>query len=85
METSKAIRLSVVIQIDAGQCIGCAICADVCTTGALLMGAEDLLPNWSADNCSACADCFRECPTGAVRVARQRSPKNTQLVGDSPG
>ena len=37
MKTTKAIRLGVVIQIDAGQCIGCAICADVCATGALLV------------------------------------------------
>jgi NAD-dependent dihydropyrimidine dehydrogenase PreA subunit len=72
MVSSKAIRLGVVIQIDADQCIGCAICADVCPTGALLMGREDLLPSWRAENCSACADCFRECPTAAVRVARKR-------------
>jgi formate hydrogenlyase subunit 6/NADH:ubiquinone oxidoreductase subunit I len=52
MAKSKAVRLGVEIQIDASQCIGCAICADVCPSHALVMGPEDLLPDWSAEHCS---------------------------------
>lgn len=72
MTGSKAIRIGVVVQIDAAQCVGCAICADVCTTGALQMGWDDLVPVWGAEACSACADCFRECPTGAVKLTREK-------------
>lgn len=72
MTGSTAIRKGVVVQINANQCVGCAICADVCTTGALQMGPDDLVPVWGATTCSACADCFRECPTGAVRLTREQ-------------
>ena len=72
MTTSKALRLGVAIRIDAAQCVGCAICADVCPSDALRMGPEDLLPAWGAERCSVCGDCVRECPTGAVRLARRR-------------
>lgn len=56
--------------IEADQCIGCAICADVCRTDALAMSPDDLAPSWNLDKCNACSICVRQCPTEAITVTR---------------
>ena len=55
-----------ILQIDDGQCVGCAICVDVCPQAALAMALNDLRPVWLADRCTACAECIHECPTDAM-------------------
>ena len=55
-----------VLQIDDAQCVGCAICVDVCPEAALAMGPNDLRPVWLADRCTACGECVHECPTAAI-------------------
>jgi Pyruvate/2-oxoacid:ferredoxin oxidoreductase delta subunit len=57
-----------VLQIDNSQCVGCAICVDVCPEAALAMGSDDLRPVWLADRCTACAECVHECPTAAITL-----------------
>jgi Pyruvate/2-oxoacid:ferredoxin oxidoreductase delta subunit len=57
---------SFVLQIDNAQCVGCAICVDVCPEAALAMGPNDLRPAWLADLCTACGECAHECPTAAI-------------------
>jgi formate hydrogenlyase subunit 6/NADH:ubiquinone oxidoreductase subunit I len=59
---------STVLEIDGSQCIGCAICVDVCPDAALEMGPDDLRPFWLADLCTACGECVHECPTAAITV-----------------
>ena len=61
-ETSTALR------IDEGQCVGCAICADICPEVALTMGPDDLRPTWLADRCTLCGECVVECPTAAITL-----------------
>ena len=56
------------MQIDHAQCVGCAICVDVCPEAALAMGPGDLRPTWLADRCTACGECVQECPTAAIRL-----------------
>ena len=70
---TSSLEQSVCLAIDDTQCIGCGICADVCLTGALVMGLSDLRPVWRAEPCSACGDCVCECPTTAIRL-------NTELT-----
>jgi formate hydrogenlyase subunit 6/NADH:ubiquinone oxidoreductase subunit I len=59
---------SFVLQIDNAQCVGCAICVDVCPEAALAMGPDDLRPVKLADRCTACGECIRECPTAALTL-----------------
>ena len=57
-----------VLQIDGSQCIGCAICVDVCPKAALVMGPDALRPTCLAALCTACGECVRECPTAAITL-----------------
>ncbi|MCD6350946.1 MAG: 4Fe-4S binding protein [Armatimonadetes bacterium] len=57
--------------LDESQCVGCAICADVCPEGALSLAADELLPVWRADLCTACRQCAEQCPTGAIVMHEQ--------------
>jgi len=61
----------IVLQIDDAQCVGCAICADVCPEAALAMGPDDLRPVCLADRCTACGECVHECPTAAITLGSE--------------
>ena len=54
------------LRIDEAQCVGCAICADVCPESALAMGPNDLRPVWLEDRCTVCGECVQECPPAAI-------------------
>ncbi|MBI2299909.1 MAG: 4Fe-4S binding protein [Armatimonadetes bacterium] len=58
----------IALRLDAPQCVGCAICADVCPTRALVLTPVDLLPVWLPEACTACRICERQCPTAAITV-----------------
>ena len=64
---------SPVLLIDDAQCVGCAICVDVCPDTALAMGSEDLRPTCLANRCTACGECVCQCPTAAITL-------NSELV-----
>ena len=55
--------------LDAGQCIGCAICADVCTQAALAFDRQAIRPEWDSSRCNGCMECQLQCPTGAIEVS----------------
>jgi NAD-dependent dihydropyrimidine dehydrogenase PreA subunit len=58
------------VAIEQGQCVGCAICVDVCPSEALALGRTDLTPRQIDGRCTGCAICVRECPTGAITLLR---------------
>jgi Na+-translocating ferredoxin:NAD+ oxidoreductase RNF subunit RnfB len=60
-----------VLEIETSQCVGCAICVDVCPEAAFAMELNDLRPLWLADRCTACAECVQECPTAAISLQRE--------------
>ncbi len=60
---------AVAFRLDAGQCVGCAVCADACPERALVMGSSELRPVWIAARCTNCGICEAECPTAAIRLA----------------
>ena len=59
------------LRIDDAQCVGCAICVDVCRDFALAIGPEDLHPKCLAERCTACGECVYECPTAAITLASE--------------
>ena len=65
------------LEIDAAQCVGCAICVDVCPEAALTMGPNALRPAWLPDRCTACGECVHECPTAAITL-------NLELAAPAP-
>jgi Pyruvate/2-oxoacid:ferredoxin oxidoreductase delta subunit len=62
----SATACGVEFHLEEGQCVSCAICADVCPELALSMSHQDLRPTWIASRCTACRICERECPTAAI-------------------
>ena len=59
---------SVEFVIDSDQCVGCAVCADLCPLVALSFPFQGTLPRWSVERCNGCGVCARQCPTGAIRI-----------------
>jgi MinD superfamily P-loop ATPase len=57
-------------RLNEAQCLGCAICADVCPEEALVLIQRDLLPAWCASRCSGCRLCEVECPTAAINITK---------------
>ena len=60
-------------RLEQDQCVGCAICADVCPTDAIHMGYNDILPTCIVRLCTACRACEIECPTAAIRIEKRRA------------
>jgi len=54
------------LYIDACQCIGCAVCADVCSYQAMRMEVLQPLPEWDESACVRCGECQEQCPTAAI-------------------
>jgi NAD-dependent dihydropyrimidine dehydrogenase PreA subunit len=51
--------------IDTEECTGCAICIDVCPSGAIdIVG--DVAVVVDEDLCTACGECMDECLLGAI-------------------
>ena len=64
---------------DWDTCLGCAICAKACPTGA--MDLSSLL--WEDSKCSSCMACVSACPTGALGFsAAQLAEKLTANFSD---
>jgi len=61
--------MSTTLCFDQDQCVGCAICVDVCPSEALEMESTDLLPRLITERCTSCAKCVQECPTGAIDLS----------------
>lgn len=60
-----------------GQCVGCGVCADVCTSAAITMDRSQAEPEPVAQRCVGCMDCVRECPTDAITVNSIKSLANS--------
>jgi len=60
-----------VSQVEAGQCIGCGVCAEFCQFGAL--SVSDGLAVVDVGRCMGCGVCVSKCGEGAVSLVRDPS------------
>lgn len=51
--------------VDREECMGCALCLEVCPTGAISMDGS---ANINPAKCTACLACVEHCPQGAIAV-----------------
>jgi MinD superfamily P-loop ATPase len=51
-------------RVDTALCDGCALCAEVCAFGAILVGRY---PKLFPEHCHSCGACVELCPQGALR------------------
>ncbi len=67
------------VAIDAGLCIGCNSCANICRIQTILPNAEKGKPPIVAypDECWYCGCCVEACPTGALEM---RLPINQRIM-----
>ena len=70
-----------ILQLQAGQCVSCGICAESCAYGAIRMGD---FPEVDEENCRLCGGCVQVCPVGAWVMQRQ-DERQEQPVDDSNG
>jgi ferredoxin len=55
------------VTMDAGACVGCGMCTQVCPHGVLVLnGRKAMIVD--RDGCMECGACANNCPTGAVSV-----------------
>jgi len=55
------------LRIDENKCIGCGLCVEICSFGAMKMNGK--LPAVS-DTCVFCGECEKICPTGAITMSK---------------
>ena len=58
-----------VIKIDAKLCKGCAVCVELCPTGALVM-KDFKAAIKDAELCTGCTSCELRCPDFAIEITR---------------
>jgi Fe-S-cluster-containing hydrogenase component 2 len=62
--------------INKEMCVGCQICVDECTVGAISM--DENVAVIDQDTCIRCGVCHNVCPNDAVRHDGERIPEEVQ-------
>ncbi len=85
------------LELEAGQCLCCGICVDVCVPRALALRttrtrgvdgtrqAKEGFPCLAdAGACDGCLACVDQCPVAVIRIAKGSRPDRAPAEGDTP-
>ncbi len=61
------------LEINRDECIGCAVCVEVCPFGSLILDDEGIAV--VDETCTACGACLPECPVEALSLPEKRVEK----------
>ena len=61
--------------IDEQNCIGCAICIEVCQFDAII-GAQNFAHRINFNECPGCKICVDKCPTDCIKIVEINQSKN---------
>lgn len=59
------------------RCIGCGLCAAVCTSGCIEMIAGR--PVWTAERCNMCLACLNRCPATAIQYGKHTEKRGRYI------
>lgn len=64
------------VQIESHHCVGCATCAYVCVSSAIIVDQHisDFVWQYDPAKCTFCGRCVEVCPTQALTMQRERPP-----------
>jgi len=57
--------MSMIAVVDTDQCVGCALCVDVCPEGAISVNGKAEIDR---EKCTGCGTCVEECPQDAISL-----------------
>jgi len=62
-------------RVDAGRCVRCGACAEVCPTGDI-SGGKGMMPEWKHNgSCLTCFSCYHHCPAHAIEYGSRTKGK----------
>ena len=57
------------IKVNTELCIGCRLCAIVCSEGALTLAGDHCAVPVEPDKCIECMECEEECAVSAIKIS----------------
>ncbi len=66
------------LHIDLDACIGCGVCEEICTFGAIKLVDDRPVVN---ESCTLCGSCVENCEAGALRIERPEQAGAVDLSG----
>lgn len=70
------------LYIDRTTCTGCAVCVDVCPSGAIRLDESEGIAVIDQALCTECLACLDECPTGAIQQTESSELVAVPAVGE---